>query len=678
MARSIRLQTRIAGLMSVFVALLLGTLILVIGARTRASIGELVLADNDQITSARAAQLGELIEKLDWQLVMISLRDQVRGADRAIVTKVLLGLNGKVSEEVVGAFFVWPNGDYVTSEGAVGNVVDRDYFKAIINEGKDSAIGAAVVSKALGVPIVVIAKAVKSYTGATVGFVAFQFKLDALSQIATAIKVGRTGYGWIADGSGLVIAHGNKDAVMKLNILDADKDGYRGLDALGKRMISTAAGNGTFIKPDGTSMTTYYSKVPNSPNWTLGLSLPSVEVRERADALVVLLLIILLAGVALAVILSILLARSVVAPISFVSGGASFLADGDLSEHLDPEICRRNIARGDEIGALTSDLINLWRRLVEVTGGIKRSSLQVSEGAAALSSSAQSLSQGSNEQAASIEELSASVEELASTVRQNAENTSQADSLARRVAQNAEVSGKAVAQTVESMKEIAGKISIIEEISSQTNLLALNAAIEAARAGEAGKGFAVVASEVRKLAERSSTAAGEINELSRSSVSVAAEAGRSLEELVPDIKKAAELIQEIAAASSEQSTGAEQIAKAVTQMDSVVQQNASVSEELASTAEELASQAETLQTAIEFFHGAKETTGQGGESASMPGAGRAKVVKPARPKLRPAAHSAPRAGTGPSATPSDRPAKSRAITIKKEPSGPSDAEFEEF
>jgi len=173
--------------------------------------------------------------------------------------------------------------------------------------------------------------------------------------------------------------------------------------------------------------------------------------------------------------------------------------------------------------------------------------------------------------------------------------------------------GKAVEATVHAMKEIADKISIIEEIARQTNLLALNAAIEAARAGEHGKGFAVVASEVRKLAERSQKAAAEISELSSSSVEVAEKAGELLNKMVPDIQRTAELVQEISAASREQDTGADQINKAIQQLDQVIQQNASASEEMASTAEELASQAELLQTSISFFR--VDSRGQGAASA---------------------------------------------------------------
>jgi methyl-accepting chemotaxis protein len=193
------------------------------------------------------------------------------------------------------------------------------------------------------------------------------------------------------------------------------------------------------------------------------------------------------------------------------------------------------------------------------------------------------------------------MEEMTSSIRQNSDNSSQTEKIAMKSASDARDGGKAVNETVSAMKEIASKISIIEEIARQTNLLALNAAIEAARAGEHGKGFAVVASEVRKLAERSQTAAGEISTLSTHSVMVAEAAGEMLEKMVPDIQRTSELVQEISASSKEQDTGAEQISKAIQQLDSVIQQNASASEEMASTSEELSGQAEQLKDSISFF-----------------------------------------------------------------------------
>jgi len=193
------------------------------------------------------------------------------------------------------------------------------------------------------------------------------------------------------------------------------------------------------------------------------------------------------------------------------------------------------------------------------------------------------------------------MEEMSSSIRQNADNSVATDKIATGAAGRAEEGGKSVSQAVDAMKEIAQRITIIDEIARQTNLLALNAAIEAARAGEHGRGFAVVAAEVRKLAERSQTAAGEITELSGSSVDVAVNAGETFSDIVPQIRKTAELIQEISASSVEQNRGADQINQALLQLDTVTQQNASASEELASTSEELAGQAEQLQTAIEFF-----------------------------------------------------------------------------
>jgi methyl-accepting chemotaxis protein len=300
------------------------------------------------------------------------------------------------------------------------------------------------------------------------------------------------------------------------------------------------------------------------------------------------------AGVILALILGFVLARMISRPIIQGVKFAETVASGDLTQKLD-------LDQKDEIGQLASALNSMVERLASVVGDVRSSSDNVASGSQQLSASSEEMSQGATEQAAAAEEASSSMEQMAANIRQNADNAMQTEKIAAKSAEDAKKGGEAVNQTVAAMKQIADKISIVEEIARQTNLLALNAAIEAARAGEHGKGFAVVAAEVRKLAERSQTAAAEISDLSGTSVDIAEQAGKMLAQMVPDIQKTAELVQEIAASSKEQDTGAEQVNQAIQQLDQVIQQNASASEEMASTSEELNSQAEQLQEAISFF-----------------------------------------------------------------------------
>jgi PAS domain S-box-containing protein len=271
---------------------------------------------------------------------------------------------------------------------------------------------------------------------------------------------------------------------------------------------------------------------------------------------------------------------------------ANAIADGDLTVEAK--------ARSSK-DALGVALENMIIKLREIVGQVTTAATNMASGSTELSSSAEQLSQGATEQASSAEEASSSMEQMAANVKQNAENAGQTETIARRSSADAEASGIAVGRAVEAMQTIASKINIVQEIARQTDLLALNAAVEAARAGEHGRGFAVVASEVRKLAERSQAAAAEIGTLSADTVKVAREAGDMLSKLVPDIKRTAELVQEISAACREQDIGSAQINLAMQQLDKVTQQNAAASEQVSSTSEELSSQAEILQQAIAFF-----------------------------------------------------------------------------
>ncbi|MCX7656117.1 MAG: methyl-accepting chemotaxis protein [Treponemataceae bacterium] len=436
--------------------------------------------------------------------------------------------------------------------------------------------------------VVTISQRVKNQEGKDRGVVGLDVILDDVATIVGSKKISAGGTTYLVDSQGRFITHEKMEKILKESVFE---DKY-----LKKYQQSILSEEDFYTLIPETAKYLVSIHIKNTP-WRVISMGPLSDIYQPLYRFSFFLLIIGVGGLVFSSVLTFLIGRSFSMPVLRAAAYTKEIASGNLQLTVNEQ----DLVRNDEIGDLLRSIKDMKEHLLRIIEGIRSSVQQVSVGSNEISATAQELSQGATEQAASAEEISSSMEEMNSTVRQNADNALQTESIAQRTAQDAEAGGQAVSRTVEAMKQIAEKISIIEEIARQTNLLALNAAIEAARAGESGKGFAVVAGEVRKLAERSQQAAAEISELTRKSVLTADEAGALISRIVPDIRRTAELVQEISASSKEQNTGIEQINTAILQLDQVIQHNASASEELASMAEELSSQARQLEEEISFF-----------------------------------------------------------------------------
>ncbi|WAJ27019.1 methyl-accepting chemotaxis protein [Antarcticirhabdus aurantiaca] len=348
----------------------------------------------------------------------------------------------------------------------------------------------------------------------------------------------------------------------------------------------------------GTPYFTAYDPIKDASGQTIGMLLVGLEQGIYLDGISATLRTMLVSNLLIAAIAGLAIffvTGPMFRPLQLVRTALGRMSQGDLSVPVE-----RSRA-SDEIGDLQNAAAAMSSSLSSIVSDVRSSAAQVASGSALSAQTAEQLSSGSTEQAAASEQASAAVEEMTANVRQNADNAAQTEKIATQANVNAEKTGTAVAHSVEAMRTIAEKITVVQEIARQTDLLALNAAIEAARAGSHGKGFAVVASEVRKLAERSQQAAAEIGELSVSTLQVSEEAGEMLQRLVPDIRRTAELVGEISAACREQSIGIEQINQAIQQLDQVTQQNAGAANEMTATAEQLSGEAASLNERAGFF-----------------------------------------------------------------------------
>lgn len=466
------------------------------------------------------------------------------------------------------------------------SVASRGYFQTSMagQLGRSQPIK----SKATGNPIFVSSTPVK-FNGNVVGVLLAAVKIDFLdAMILSGIKRGKTGYAFMIDEKGLILGHPNKDFIMKLDISNTD---------FGKRMLQEKNGvyKYYFAEQDQWKGMSYGQS--KKTGWVISVTAPLGELLQPLDNMKIYGSAVAVATLFCVTLIVLYIVGQIIKAFRQFVSGLDRLAEGDLTVSLSPELMNAQ----DEIGQMSRALESMIEKLSSIVGDIRNASDELASSSNEVSGTAQGLSDGSGRQAASLEEVTSSMEMMANNIKQNAVNAGETETIANKAATDAEQGGEAVAKTVSAMKNIAEKISIIEEIARQTNLLALNAAIEAARAGEHGKGFAVVAAEVRKLAERSGQAAAEIGELSSSSVEVAELAGKTLAEILPNIQRTAELVQEISSSCNEQEDSASQITSAMTELDSVVQANASASEEMAATAEEMAGRSKQLQMNMGFF-----------------------------------------------------------------------------